>query len=153
MFLDVQKANGNDELASFDGVGRISNMDQPETLTASSSEENLDQLRTYVEHLIQQGEVAAQNQAKLNSKVNALTHLINSAEESGQEEDDESSNDKAESGLDKRSPSYLRFGKRNGPAYLRFGRGQAYLRFGKRSPNAYLRFGKRNPAYLRFGRK
>ena len=121
------------------------NDDNEETLSAEESNEKL---KKFIEYLIRQSNY----DAELNSKVNALKYLvITSSEEDKINLNDDDSEDNTLN--EKRSPSYLRFGKRNGPAYLRFGRGQAYLRFGKRSPNAYLRFGKRNPAYLRFGRK
>ena len=116
-------------------------------------------LNVYIKQLLEKENLLKSYQTELNRKLaDDLKHALNmnsdEDEPSESEQDSDDLDSTSSSSLEKRAPnSYLRFGKRNGPAYLRFGRAQAYLRFGKRSPNSYLRFGKRNPAYLRFGRK
>ena len=52
------------------------------------------------------------------------------------------------------SGNFMRFGKRN-DRFMRFGRADALIRFGKRGGDQFMRFGKkkRNDPFMRFGKR
>ena len=145
MFIESRKpSHAANELAKLKELINRVNVERPLASTTNDFDSNSDQLGGLNEYYKQLGLHASENSD------DSEFDLSNSVEDSADEQLESADQ------MDKRSTAYLRFGKRGNqgpPAYLRFGRGQPYLRFGKRSPNAYLRFGKRNPAYLRFGRK